>query len=190
MYDAPVFIHSTKSNRQFWCLSFSCIIKYPWRHSLSACISTYEWVCFDSSNKISRFNVLVCGCLCVWRSCYNRSVQLCTIAPSSNQLIIILFKISGVLDYQFFISSTKTGSSDLRNKKTRTLCLLKFTVFCVLRLLFLLSLPFPSLGSHLPEGGWGNHASALPHCAEKSRRKKALYRILLSCKSTHKHGKS
>lgn len=141
---------------------FSYIIKYTWRHSLSACISTYEWVCFDSPNKIIRFNE------CVWRSCYNHSVQFCIMKSSSNKLIRHSIHYIGVLDDQLCIFSTKTRSSDLQNKM-RTLCLLKFTVFCVLRLLFLLSLPFPSLDSHLPEGGWGNRASALPHCTGKKQ---------------------
>lgn len=48
---------------------------------MTTCILIYKWVCFVSSNKISRFDDYVC------RSYYNHSVQLCMITPSSNQLI-------------------------------------------------------------------------------------------------------
>lgn len=121
----------------------------------------------------------------VWRSCSNHS----SVWQPHYLIIIHYSKYQGYWITNSSFPRQKTGNSDLQNKKMRTLCLLKFTVFCVLRLHFLLSLPFPSLGSHLPQGGWGNHASALPHCAGKKQTEKRLF-AEYCCVVRYKPGKS
>ncbi len=136
------------------------------------CLHINLWVfvfSLESSNKISRL-MSACGySYDILILIHNHSVQLGILTSSSNQLIRwSTLNIRGIgLPFLRFLNERKNTRS--QNKKMRTLCLLKFTVFCVLRLLFLLSLPFPSLGSHLPEGGWGNHASAALHFAVKKQ---------------------
>lgn len=104
------------------------------------------------------------------------------ITPSSNQLIRNTTQNimgNGLLIHHFLYKNW-TGNSDIQNKKMRTLCSLSFTAFSASSF----SCLYLSLGSHLPAGGWGNHASAMLHHARK--RLFAEY----CCLVRHKYGKS
>lgn len=160
-----------------WCLSFSYIIKYPLRHSLSACITTYEWVCFDWSNKISRFNECVCVCEDPALTTAWKPLHLI-------RLLGILFKISGVLNTNssFLWQKLETVISRTRRWGHCAYWSLLHSVFsassfsCLYRSLSLVH-------TSQREGEETTHQHCRILCSKKANGKKALCRTLLFCKT-------
>lgn len=117
---------------------------------------------------------------------FNPSIT-CVRSQSSNQFIrFIIQNIRSIQLPVFFFSSTKPGGSYLLRKSMNTLCLLKFTAFCVLPLL---GLPLSLLLVHTSqrEGEETTHQHCCILQKKKERKNKRKKTADYCCLVRYKH---